>query len=149
MNVPQNTIDLVTAFEGFYPKPYICPAGVPSIGYGTIRYPDGKRVSLKDPEISKQTAELYMAHELERNLAEALRICPILLMTPETWLGAIVDFIYNLGAGNFQNSTLRRKINAEEWDDVPYQLSRWVYGGGKILKGLVLRRQAEGAFFDG
>jgi len=69
-------------------------------------------------------------------------------MMPEVWLGAICDFVFNLGAGRLQSSTLRRKINTEEWDDVPYELSRWVYGGGKKLRGLVLRREAESAFFD-
>lgn len=147
MNIPRNTIDLVMAFEGFYSKPYLCPTGVPTIGFGTIRYPGGKRVSLKDPEISSKTAILYMETELSRNLVETVRISPILLIVPETWIGAIVDFVYNLGVGNYQNSTLRRKINGEEWEDVPYQLGRWIYGGGKKLRGLVLRRQAEAQFF--
>ena len=147
MKIPNNTLELVMSFEGFYATPYLCPANIPTIGYGSIRYPDGKRVSLKDPPITQKTAILYMEEELQRNLVETVRICPILLTAPEKWLGAIVDFVYNLGAGNLQTSTLRRKINAEEWGSVPYELNRWVHGGGKRLRGLVLRRQAEGAYF--
>jgi Phage-related lysozyme (muraminidase) len=145
--IPPNAIELVIAFEGFYAKPYLCPANVPTIGYGTIRYPDGRRVKLTDSEISEKTAILYMENEMTKCFTETIRICPILLTCPEEWLGAIMDFTYNLGTTNLQNSTLRRKINAEEWDEVPTQLSRWVYGGGRVLRGLVLRRQAEGAFY--
>lgn len=136
---------LAKVFEGFRPKPYLCPAGIVTIGYGTIRYPNGKRVSLGDSPVSKEQAEEYMAFELEDCVRSALRLCPSL---KGDQLGAIVDFTYNLGAGNLQTSTLRRKINAGEWDDVPDELNKWVYGGGKKLKGLMLRRQAEAVYFN-
>ena len=71
----------------------------------------------------------------------------MLLVVGEDRLGAIVDFVFNLGAGRLQASTLRRKINAMDWDAVPIELNKWVYGGGKKLKGLVLRRQMEAQFF--
>ena len=75
-------------------------------------------------------------------------MCPNLLIEDENWLGAIVDFTFNLGVGRLKASTLRKKINMEDWDDVPFELNKWVYGGGKRLKGLVLRRQAEAAYFS-
>lgn len=142
--IPRNAIELVETFEGFRPKPYYCPAGVPTIGYGTTRYPNGKSVSLGDSPVSKGQAEEYMAFELGKCVTSALRLCPAL---SGGRLGAIVDFVYNLGAGNLQASTLRKKINAEEWDETAEQLNRWVYGGGRKLKGLMLRRQAEAAYF--
>jgi len=147
MEVPKNAFDLVIAFEGFYSRPYLCPASVPTIGFGTIRYPNGRRVTLKDEAISKETALAYAEYELKRCLVDTVRICPVLLRHPSEWLGAIVDFVYNLGAGNLRSSALRRKINEEEWEEVPFQLSRWVYGGGKKLKGLVLRREMEANYF--
>lgn len=148
MNVPGNTIDLVRAFEGFYAKPYLCPAGIATIGYGTIRYPNGIKVTLKDPMITKDRAVEYMMFELQRNVRETIRACPVLGTVDPKWFGAITDYVYNLGIGRLQTSTLRIKINQEMWDEVPFQLSRWVYGGGKKLKGLVLRRQAEGIYFN-
>ena len=147
MNIPKNTTELVLHFEGFYAKPYLCPAQVPTIGYGTIRYPNGKRVTLNDPPITKIAAIEFMEAEIMNNLNQTIQMCPILLKTSENWLGSIVDFVYNLGIGRLQTSTLRRKINAQCWEDVPTELNKWVYGGGKKLKGLVFRRQMEANFF--
>ena len=142
MEVPENAIDLAMTFEGFYSKVYLCPAGFWTIGYGHLCKKD-------QPPITKEQGEVWLAQDLQDALQGTIRICPILSTVPETWLGAITDFVFNLGAGRLRNSTLRRRINAEEWDDVPHELSRWVYGGGRVLRGLVLRREAEGAFFNG
>jgi len=141
IEVPKNTVDLAMAFEGFSPVAYLCPANYFTIGWGHL-------CSKDHPPITKEQGQRYLAKDLRTAFSGTLRICPILLMMPEVWLGAICDFVFNLGAGRLQSSTLRRKINTEEWDDVPYELSRWVYGGGKKLRGLVLRREAESAFFD-
>nr|NDG07649.1 lysozyme [Oxalobacteraceae bacterium] len=61
---------------------------------------------------------------------------------PESRLAAIVDFTFNLGAGRLQTSTLRRRVNQRDWDAASYEPRRWVYGGGKVLSGLVARRAA-------
>ena len=141
MEVPNIAIDLAMTFEGFYKSPYICPAGFWTIGYGHLCKKD-------HPIITEEQAEIYLAEDLQDALLGTVRLCPVLLKEDVNWLGAIVDFVFNLGAGRLQASTLRRKINAELWEDVPNELNRWVYGGGKKLKGLVLRRQAEAAFFS-
>ena len=141
MEVPNIAIDLAMTFEGFYKSPYICPAGFWTIGYGHLCKKD-------HPTITEEQAEIYLAEDLQDALLGTVRLCPVLLKEDVNWLGAIVDFVFNLGAGRLQASTLRRKINAELWEDVPNELNRWVYGGGKKLKGLVLRRQAEAAFFS-
>lgn len=139
---------LAKRFEGFYSKPYLCPAGYPTIGYGTRFYPDGREVTLKDGPINEATAEAFLTHELAHHCAPAvLRMCPV-LATDERKFNAILDFTYNLGPGRLQTSTLRRKINEEDWGAVKVELNRWVYGGGRKLPGLVKRRQAEAAFFD-
>lgn len=135
---------LCRRFEGFYSHPYLCPAGVPTIGFGTTRYPGGRAVSLTDPPVTRQQAEDLLAHDIRtRFLPEVQRLCPAL--DTSSRLAAILDFTYNLGPGNLSASTLRRKINAREWDDVPAQLRRWTRGGGRVLRGLVLRREAEAA----
>jgi len=74
-------------------------------------------------------------------------MCPI-LASSEKKLGAIIDFVYNLGPGRLQYSTLRRKINQQDWEGAKVELSKWVRGGGRILPGLVKRRNAEILLFN-
>lgn len=131
-------------FEGFYSSPYLCPAGVPTIGYGATYYPNGNPVTLHDPAITQSQAEILLAWQLRTvYLPQVIRLCPG-IDSPER-LAAIVDFTFNLGASALRSSTLRRRINAGQWDDVPAQLLRWNKAGGRVLRGLTARRQAEGA----
>jgi lysozyme len=142
-------IELCKRFEGFRAKPYLCPAGVPTIGYGSTYYSGGKKVSMTDAPISNEDAEKLLKHELnETYLPEVLRLCPVLKQHPNK-LNAIVDFCYNLGAGNLQRSTLRRRINAQDWQGAEDELKKWVKAGGVVLPGLVKRREAEIVFMKG
>jgi lysozyme len=135
---------LCRRFEGFYSKPYLCPAGVPTIGYGATHYLDGRRVTLKDAPISRETAERLLTAQIERvYLPTVLKLCPGLVCEEAERLAAIIDFTFNLGEGRLRGSTLRKRINAGEWDAVPTELRKWTIGGGKVLRGLVLRREAE------
>jgi lysozyme len=136
---------LCKRFEGFKAKPYLCPAGVSTIGYGSTYYANGRKVTLTDETISETIAETLLLHELHHTyLPGVLRQCPILL-TDERKCNAIVDFVYNLGLGRLQTSTLKRKINDQDWDAAQEQLMLWTKGGGKVLPGLVKRRSAEAA----
>lgn len=138
--------ELCRHFEGFRSKPYICPAGYPTQGYGTVFKPDGTRVTMDDPPITKQLAEDWLIQELRNNyIAGVLKASPILIAYPEA-LGAIGDFAYNLGVPRYRSSTLRRKINAGDWAAAKEQLMRWTKAGGRELPGLVRRRKAESAF---
>lgn len=135
---------LCKRWEGLKLRPYLCPAGVPSIGYGTTRYPDGRAVQLTDAPISQEHATRLLRWDLENvRMPAVLQLCPGL---HGERLGAIVDFCYNLGAGNLRSSTLRKRINANRWDDAPSELRKWVNAGGRRLPGLVARREAEIAF---
>ena len=145
--VPQAAIELAKRFEGFHrvaradlgrAQPYICPAGYWTIGYGHLCDP-------KHPPITVAEAEIYLAHDLQSALVATLRYCPVLATEPDGRLAAIVDFTFNLGAGRLQASTLRRRINLLNWAEAASELRRWVYGGGKVLPGLVARREAEAA----
>lgn len=143
--------DLCRHFEGFYSKPYLCPAGYPTIGYGTVYKPDGSTVALTDEPITRDTAENWLMHELETVcLPGVLKASPILAAKPEI-LAAMMDFTYNLGIGRYRASTLRRKINAQDWEGAQEQLMKWVNGTiqGVLrpLPGLVRRRRAECALF--
>ena len=134
---------LCRQFEGFRSKPYLCPAGVPTIGYGSTYYSDGRKVTLNDALISQEDANALLMVELNHTyLPGVLRNCPI-LATDEKKCNAIVDFVYNLGIGRLQTSTLKRKINSQEWEAAKEQLMLWTKGGGKVLPGLLKRRQAE------
>lgn len=137
---------LCRRFEGFAARPYLCPAGVPTIGYGATHYLDGRRVTLTDPPITKEGAERLLLRQIERiYLPAVLRQCPALASESPERLAALIDWTFNLGEGNLRASTLRRKVNAEAWDDVPREILKWNRGGGVVLRGLVLRREAEAA----
>lgn len=135
--------DLCRHFEGFRSKPYICPAGYPTIGYGTVWKPDGTKVTMDDAPISKAQANEWLLSELRTNYAAGvLRASPRLIAHPKI-LGAMIDFSYNLGVARYRASTLRRKVDNQDWEAAKEQLMRWTRGGGKVLPGLVRRRQAE------
>ena len=146
IEMPQAAIDLAKRFEGFERKvkrgieitavPYICPAGFWTIGYGHLCDP-------KHPPITEAEAEVYLARDLQTALAATLRYCPVLAAESEGRLIAITDFAFNLGAGRLQTSTLRRRVNQRDWSAAAAELRRWVYGGGRVLPGLVARREAE------
>ena len=146
MQVPQAAIDLAKRFEGFHrvPRsdplrrahPYVCPAGYWTIGFGHLCAP-------KHPPITEAEAEVYLARDLATALNATLRYCPVLATESEERLAAIVDFTFNLGAGRLQTSTLRRRINQRDWSGAKTELSRWVRGGGRVLPGLVHRREVE------
>ena len=133
---------LARRFEGLYLAPYLCPAGVPTIGYGATHYLDGRGVQLTDAPISRETAErLLMAQVRTVYLPAVLRLCPG-ADSPER-LAALVDFAFNLGASRLRASTLRKRVNAGAWGAVPGELRRWTMAGGRVLRGLALRREAE------
>lgn len=144
--VPEMAVTLAKRFEGFHrvPKwetqgrahPYLCPAGYWTIGFGHL-------CDARHPAITLAEAEVFLKQDLWAALQAVLRYCPVLASEPESRLAAIVDFTFNLGAGRLQTSTLRRRINQRDWNAVVLELRRWVYGGGRILPGLVARREAE------
>jgi lysozyme len=130
-------------FEGLRLKPYICPAGYPTIGYGTVYKPDGTKVTMDDPPITKETAEAWLLHELRNTyIAGVLKASPHLIAYPKV-LGALGDFAYNLGVPRYRASTLRRKIAAKDWEGAKVELMKWTRGGGRVLPGLVRRRKVE------
>lgn len=139
---------LVRSFEGLHKIahrtptisviPYVCPAGILTIGYGhTKGVYTGQSITV--PE-----ANALLNQDLQIAVAQALIQSPGLAATSETnKLFAIADFIFNLGAGRYKASTLRRRVNQEDWEEAAIELRRWVYGGGKKLPGLIARREAE------
>jgi len=133
---------LAQRFEGLYLSPYLCPAGVPTIGYGATYYEDGTRVTLLDAPITRERA-IALLQWMVRTvyLPTVMRLCPG-IDNPNR-LAALIDFTFNLGGNALKNSSLRRKVNAGMWIAVPTELRKWVMAAGKRLRGLVIRREAE------
>jgi lysozyme len=97
---------------------------------------------MTDPKITKERAEellLWMVRT--KYLPTVMRLCPK-IDTPER-VAALIDFTFNLGGGNLKASTLRRRVNAGEWESVPTELRKWNKAGGRVLRGLTIRREAE------
>jgi len=137
-----NLVKLVEQFEGLYLKPYLCPAGVPTIGLGSTYYENGKRVSLKDPAITKERAYELFKHTLKQYEKDVDTFTRDDIN--QNQFDALVDFAYNCGSGNLKSSTLLKKVNLYPTDPmIAEEFRKWNKGGGKILKGLVRRRQAE------
>jgi len=139
-------LPMLIRFEGVVLKPYLCPAGIPTIGIGSTVYENGTKVKLSDPEITRERAIELCRITVERDyLPAVMSLCPE-LDSPER-VASIVDFTYNLGISALRTSTLRKKISAKAWDEVPAQLNRWIYSNGKPFPGLVARRKFEGLAF--
>ncbi|MFA6204436.1 MAG: lysozyme [Gallionella sp.] len=135
---------LARRWERIILTPYLCPAGVPTIGCGATYYENGHSVSLNDHPITRERAEqllLWMVQTVY--LPAVIKLCPS-IDTPDR-LAAIIDFTFNLGSGKLRISTLRKRINADCWEDVPFELMKWNKAGGRVLRGLTLRRAAEAA----
>lgn len=133
---------LIRRFEGCVLEPYLCPAGVATIGYGTTRYEDGTAVSLLDPPVSQGRAESLLTEAVLRMYLPAVAaLCPG-VDSPQR-VAALVDFTYNLGINALRVSTLRKRVNAGAWGSVPDELRKWIYAGGRRLSGLAIRREAE------
>ena len=134
-HVTQIGLDLVKKFEGFSSTVYLCSAGVPTIGYGHAllkgeAFPNG---------ISEEEAETLLAKDIGKAERAVLRLTKSPLSDGE--YDALVSFVYNLGSGAYQRSTLRMKVNRGE--DASDEFRKWTRAKGRVIKGLVRRRVAE------
>lgn len=137
--IPDALLALIRKFEGLRLKPYRCPAGVPTIGYGHT----GPDVRMNMPPISEQAAEVLLLQDAGVFHRAAGKLSPILWLEGDARHSAIADFCYNLGTTRYKASTLKRRIDAGDWQGATEELHKWVWGGGKKLPGLVARRAAE------
>ena len=142
--VCQEAIDLVKYFEGLYLNAYKCPAGVPTIGYG---HTEG--VSMGQT-ITAAEAEQFLAADLT-DAAASVDTCVKVALNPQQ-RGALASFVFNLGAGSLQQSTLLKLLNAGDFDGAAGEFGKWVKatvnGVKTSLPGLVARRAAEASLFQ-
>ena len=154
MEIPPVAIELVKKWEGLHKKgsdgliyPYLCPARVWTIGFGSTRDFDGKPITKDTPPKTVDECQALMELELRKCVIQALRHSPVLANNEEA-LGAIASFIFNLGAGSYYRSTLRRKINEANWEQAQQEIKKWVWAGGRRLPGLIARRNEEASFLN-
>lgn len=134
---------LIKKFEGLSLKPYKCPAGYNTIGYGHVIKPHEE--SLLSQGIVESAAEIILRGDM--NLANQALNRLVSVGLNDHQRAALVSFVFNVGAGAFQASTLRQKLNRSEYACAAEQFLRWVHGGGRQLPGLVRRRHAERELF--
>ena len=144
--IDQSGIDIITHFEGFRDKPYLCPAKVPTIGYGTTRYFNGVKVSLSDLPITREKGIEYLMNDVR---AFELAVDAMAVDTlNQNQFNALVSFAYNLGSNALRTSTLLKRVNANPNDPmIAGQFMRWIYADGRMLDGLVRRRKAESELY--
>ena len=139
-------IDLVKSFEGFFSKPYLCPANVPTIGYGTILYPNGKKVTLQDYSCTEEQAIEWMRFELNQKAKEVDAMTSDAVTQHQ--FDALVSFAYNCGSGALKGSTLLKRVNANPSDPtIVDAFLMWTKADGKTLAGLISRRKAEAKLY--
>jgi len=146
MQMSQGGIDaLLKKFEGCKLKAYRCPAGICTIGYGHTSAAGSPEVTDGMTITQKQCDDI-----LRQDLVKYETAVTGLVKQPLTQhqFDVLVDFAYNAGVGALKSSTLLKKINAGDFDAVPAELMKWTKGGGKVLPGLVRRRQAESAWWS-
>ena len=140
-------LSLIKSFEGFSARPYLCPAGVPTIGYGATYYPDGRRVTMQDRPVTEADATAMLRSMLASYEAGVSRY--VLAPINQGKFDALVSFAYNLGLSALKSSTLLRLVNARDYAGAASQFGRWNRAGGKVLPGLTRRREAERVMFLG
>ena len=145
MKTSDKGLSLIKSFEGFRAKPYKCPAGVPTIGYGATYYPDGRRVTMQDKPVSEADATAMLRSMLASYEAGVSRY--VLVPVTQGQFDALVSFAYNLGLSALKSSTLLRLLNLRDYAGAAAQFGRWNRAGGKVLPGLTRRREAERVMF--
>lgn len=146
MEVNKAGRDLIKKFEGCKLKAYKCPAGLWTISWGLTLYPDGTKVKEGDV-ITQQQAEDYF-NAIVDDFAKKVDALIKSNVTDNNF-SALVSFAYNVGMGNFQRSTLLRKVNANPKDKtILAEFKKWTRANGEVLKGLVRRREAEAKLYE-
>ena len=139
--LPDIAIQIVKAFEGCCLDVYVCPGGYRTIGYGHLL----RKGDITDC-ISREEAEELLELDLNKAQRWAVRLTGVELT--DNQLGALTSFIFNVGSGNYQRSTMRMLMNRGDFDGAANEFWKWRRSKGVILRGLVLRREACRALFE-
>lgn len=166
MKLSKAGADLMHRFEGCRNRPYLCPAHIWTIGYGHVLYQeqirlpmvrvDGKDIPMirKEMPLRSEDNRVWSKEEIEKLFADdvasfergVLRLVSGVVGRQGSF-DALVSISFNFGLGNLQRSTIRMKANRGDWDGAAEAFMAWTKGGGKVLPGLVRRREAEKSLF--
>ena len=138
-------IEIVKSFEGLALRPYVCAGGVNSVGYGATRSSNSGPIDLGMEAISETEAEALLLRDLESSEGWVSRLIKTALT--ENQYSALTSFTFNVGAGALQRSTLRMKLNREEYQGAAGEFPKWKFANKRILAGLIRRRAAERSLF--
>ena len=141
MKISLEGLGLIKKFEGCELEAYKCAAGVWTIGYGST-----KNVKEGDT-LTQGKADYLLKHEMDEYEGYVNDMVKVDLN--QNQFDSLVSWVFNLGPSNLSSSTLLTKINNKDWEDVPNQIKRWNKAGGKVLQGLIRRREAEALLFEG
>ena len=137
-------LELLKTFEGYKNKAYKDSANIWTIGYGTIRYPNGTKVKEGDTCTEAQ-ASTYMLNDL-KGFEETINNNVKVVLTQNQY-DSLVSLCYNIGSSAFKESTLLKKLNAKDYLEAADQFLRWNKAGGKVISGLKNRREKERELF--
>tara|TARA_R110002126_G_scaffold263033_1_gene406040 strand:- start:762 stop:1205 length:444 start_codon:yes stop_codon:yes gene_type:complete len=141
MKISLEGLGLIKKFEGCELKAYKCAAGVLTIGYGSTK-------GVKEGDtLTQEEADNLLLHEMDEY--EGYIKDNVTVDLNQSQFDALVSWVFNLGPSNLSSSTLLTRINNKDWDDVPNQIKRWNKAGGRVLDGLIRRREAEALLFEG
>jgi lysozyme len=158
--------DLMHKYEGFRSRPYLCPAHIWTIGYGHVLYQEQIRLPVvrvegkdtpmirKEMPLKQEDSRVWTKTEIDELFRTdvgtfergVLRLVPCVVGRQGSF-DALVSISFNFGLGNLQRSTIRMRANRGDWEGAAEAFRVWTKGGGKVLPGLVKRREAEISLF--
>lgn len=145
LRINEAGLELIKHWEGWRESPYLCSAARPTIGYGSTWDRHGNAVTLDHPNITKKQGEYLLQREVRHSEAAIRKLVKAELT--ENMFSSLCSFIYNVGSGNFQSSTMRMKLNRGLHEDAANEFKKWRKAGGRVVRGLVLRRKQERELF--
>lgn len=156
MKVSQKCVEMIKHHEGVRTKPYQCPALLWTVGVGHVIVPEHGRLKLEERKnlpipdgwnrvVPMGEVDDILKKDLARFESGVSRLCPVSLTQGQ--FDALVSFSFNVGLGNLQRSTIRMKVNRGDMEGAAEAFLDWTKAGGKVLKGLVNRRNDERALF--
>ncbi len=145
MKIQSRGLQIIKEFESLKLKPYLCPAGIPTIGYGSTYYEDGTKVTLNDLPITEQRADELLANISDKFSIQVSKLLKVELN--QNQFDALVSFSFNIGIGNLTTSTILKRINEKDFENASLEFAKWNKSGGKVLNGLIKRREKESQLF--
>lgn len=147
MKIDQAGLDFIVQFEGLKLTPYLDSIKKPTIGVGTIHYPDGTPVKMTDKPITKEQALFYLQDHITKNVSPYLD--KTFTNLTQNQYNALCSFVYNLGSGALDKSSLKKLILSNGTkDQIKAAFLKWDIAGGKVIQGLLSRRNKEATLFN-